>query len=129
MWQRIFSIIIKEFIQLRRDRRTMAMVVVIPVIQMSIFGYALGTDIKNVSLVVWDASNTVESRQLIESFRQTEFFSVNYYATDYDDITECIESGEARVALVIPPEYSKHLYRGETAPVERLPVSSHDASV
>ena len=118
MWQRIISIIIKEFIQLRRDRRTLAMVVGIPIIQMSIFGYALSTDIKNVSLVVWDASNTVESRELIESFRQTEFFSVNFYATDYDDITERIESGEAKVALVIPPEYSRSLHRGETAQVQ-----------
>jgi len=118
MWQRIISIILKEFIQLRRDRRTMAMIVVIPIIQMSLFGYALSTEIKNVSLVVWDASNTAESRELIESFDQTEFFSVNFYATDYDDITERIESGEAKTALVIPPEYSNHLHRGETAPVQ-----------
>ncbi|MEE9400249.1 MAG: ABC transporter permease, partial [Dehalococcoidales bacterium] len=118
MWQRIISIIIKELIQIRRERRTLAMIVGIPIIQMSIFGYALSTDIKNVSLVVWDASNTVESRELIESFRQTEFFSVNFYATGYDDITERIESGEAKVALVIPPEYSRHLYRGETVPVQ-----------
>jgi ABC-2 type transport system permease protein len=94
------------------------MVIGIPIIQMSIFGYALSTDIKNVPLVVWDASNTVESRELVESFGQTEFFSVNFYATDYDDVTERIESGEAKVALVIPPEYSHHLYRGETAPVQ-----------
>ncbi|MFC1904175.1 ABC transporter permease [Chloroflexota bacterium] len=118
MWQRIISIVVKEFIQLRRDRRTLAMVIGIPIIQMSIFGYALSTDIKNVSLVVWDASNTVESRQLIESFRQTEFFSVNYYATDYDDITKYIESSEAKTALVIPPEYSYHLHRGETAQIQ-----------
>ena len=120
MWQRIISIILKEFIQLRRDRRTMAMIMVIPMIQMGLFGYALSTDIKNVPLVIWDASNTVESRELIESFRQTEFFSVNFYATDYADITERIESGKAKVALVIPPEYSHHLHRGETAPVQFL---------
>ena len=118
MWQRIISIIVKEFIQLRRDRRTMAMIVVIPIIQMSIFGYALSTDIKDVSLVVWDASNTAESRELIESFRQTEFFSINYYATDYDGIAKRIESGDALTALVIPPKYSRNLHRGETAEVQ-----------
>ncbi len=118
MWQRIISIILKEFIQLKRDRRTMAMIVVIPIIQMSIFGYALSTDIKHVPLVVWDASNTPESRELIESFRQTEFFSVKFYATNYNDINERIESGDARVALVIPPEYSGHLHRGETTQVQ-----------
>lgn len=118
MWQRIISIIVKEFIQLRRDRRTVAMIVVIPIIQMSLFGYALSTDIKNVSTVVWDASNTPESRELIESFRQTEFFSINYYAIDYDDIARRIESGDAKTALVIPPEYSRNLHRRETAPVQ-----------
>jgi ABC-2 type transport system permease protein len=118
MWQRIMSMIVKEFIQLSRDRRTMAMIVAIPIIQMSIFGYAVASDIKDVSLVVWDASNTPESRELIESFRQTEFFSVNYYATDYDDITERVESGAAKTALVIPPEYSKNINRGGTAPVQ-----------
>lgn len=118
MWQRIISIIVKEFIQLRRDRRTMAMIVVIPIIEMSVFGYALGTDIKNVSMVVWDACNTAESRQLIESFRQTEFFSINFYATDYADITKRIDSGEAKVALVIPPDYSRHLQRKEPVAVQ-----------
>lgn len=118
MWQRITSILVKEFIQLRRDQRTLAMVIMIPVIQMGLFGYALGTDIKNVSLVVWDTSNTPESRELIESFHQTEFFSVNFYATDYVDISESIESGRAKVALVIPPEYALHLHRGETAQVQ-----------
>ncbi|MFH0769683.1 MAG: ABC transporter permease [Chloroflexota bacterium] len=118
MWQRIFSIIVKEFIQLRRDRRTLAMIVLIPIIEMSLFGYALSTDVKNIPLVVWDADNTQESRELIESFRQTEFFTVKFYATDYYDISQRIESGQARVALVIPPDYSRHLNRGETAQLQ-----------
>ncbi|MDD4859997.1 MAG: ABC transporter permease [Dehalococcoidales bacterium] len=120
MWQRIISIVLKEFIQLSRDRRTLAMIILIPIIQMSLFGYALSTDIKNVPMVVWDASNSRESRELIESFRQTEFFSVDFYAIDYADITERIESGEAKVALVIPLQYSEHLSRGETAQVQFL---------
>jgi len=118
MWRRIISIIIKEFIQLRRDRRSMAMVLVLPIIQMGILGYVVRTDIKDVSLVVWDACNTVESRELITSFQQTEFFLVNYYATDYDEIAQRIESGDAKAALVIPPEYSRAVNRGETAPVQ-----------
>ena len=118
MWQRIISVIVKEFIQLSRDRRSLAMITFLPLLQMCIFGYAVASDIKNVSLAVWDASNTAESRELIESFRQTEFFSVNYYVTDYDEITKRIESGDAKTALVIPPEYSYHLHRSETAQVQ-----------
>ena len=118
MWQRIMSITVKEFIQLSRDRRSMAMVILIPIIQMSIFGYALSTDIKNVSMVVWDANNTKESRELISSYDETEFFTVNYYATDYDDITKRIESGKAKVAMVIPSEYDELLHRGESASIQ-----------
>jgi len=100
--------------------RSMYMVIIIPIIQMSIFGYALSTDIKNISMVVWDACNTAESRELITSYEQTEFFAVKYYATDYNDITKRIESGKAKVALVIPPEYDKHLLRGESASIQFL---------
>ena len=118
MWQRMISIIVKEFIQLRRDRRSMAMVFALPIIQMCILGYVVRTDIKDVSLVVWDASNTVESRELVESFHHTEFFNVNYYALNYEEITMRIESGDAKGALVIPPDYSRNIHRGEPAPVQ-----------
>ncbi len=118
MWQRMLSVIIKEFIQLSRDRRSMAMVFALPLIQMCILGYVVRTDIKDVSLAVWDASNTAESRELIQSFDQTEFFNVNYYAFDYEEIASRIESGDAKGALVIPPEYSRNIHRGEPAPVQ-----------
>ena len=118
MWQRMLSVIVKEFIQLSRDRRSMAMIFALPIIQMGILGYVVRTDIENVSLVVWDASNTVESRELIQSFHHTEFFNVNYYAFDYEEIASRIESGDAKGALVIPPEYSRNINRGESAPVQ-----------
>ncbi len=99
MWQRILSVVIKEFIQLSRDRRSLAMVIMLPLIQMSIFGYAVGSDISNVSMVVWDASNTKESRELIDSFGHTDFFSVNYYAADYDEIARRIVVDREEVCL------------------------------
>ncbi len=120
MLQRILSVAIKEFIQLRRDRRTLAMVVVLPLIQLFLFGFALSTDIKNVPMAVWDTSNTVESRGLIQSFRNQEFFSINYYASSYDDIYSLLDSGAAKVALVIPPDFSTKLHRGEEAAVQFL---------
>ncbi len=118
MWQRIVSIIIKEFVQLRRDRRSLAMVLVLPIIQMCILGFVVRTDVEDVSLVVWDASNTVESRQLISSFHETEFFSVNYYGFNYEEIATRIESGDAKVALVIPPDYAHRLHRGDSTQVQ-----------
>ncbi len=118
MWQRIFSIIRKELIQITRDKRTLAIIMIMPIIQMALFGYVLSTDIKHISTVVWDASNTAESRDLIQSFRQTDSFSINYYARDYSEITQRIESGQAKAALVIPADYAEHLHRRETATVQ-----------
>jgi ABC-2 type transport system permease protein len=128
MIQRILSVAIKEFIQLRRDRRLLAMVVVIPVIQLIIFGYALSTDIKNVPTAIWDTSNTVESRELIETFRHQEFFSIEYYATSYDDIFNLLDSGNARAALVISADFARNLKRGETANIQFLVDGSDPAT-
>lgn len=120
MWQRIWSIAVKELIQLRRDRRSLAMVIVIPLVQLCIFGYALSTDVKNIPLALWDSSNTPESRELAQSFRQTGFFSIDYYGSSYDDVTALIDSNAAKVALIIPPDYSRKLNRGEQATVQLL---------
>ncbi len=118
MWQRINSIIIKELIHLKRDRRSLAMIILIPIIEICIFGYAFSTNITDVSLVIWDADNSPQSRNLIQSFEQTEFFQVKYYALDYEDITERIDSGDARAGLVIPPDYDKLIRNGQEASVQ-----------
>ncbi len=118
MWQRIISIIVKELIQLTRDKRTLVIILIMPIIQMVMFGYVFGTDIKHISMAIWDASNTAESRELVQSFSATDVLSVNYYARDYGEITSFIESGDAKIALVIPPDYALNLHRGETAAVQ-----------
>lgn len=118
MGQRILSIIWKEFIQLKRDRRTFAIIVFMPLVQLLIFGYALSTDVKHIPTVVWDASNTPQSRAFIEAFRQTEFFDVDYYVSNYAQVTDYIDGGLAQAALVIPANYANLLERKETASVQ-----------
>ena len=66
---RLLSIIRKEFIQIRRDVRTLAIIVVMPIMQLFLLGYAATTDVKNISLAVWDQNRTVLSRQLLDAFR------------------------------------------------------------
>jgi ABC-2 type transport system permease protein len=118
MWQRIFSIIVKECIEIGRDQRTLIIILAMPLIQMIMFGYVFGTDIKHTSMVIWDASNTAESRDLVQSFRETDALALNYYARNYADITRLIESNDAKIALVIPPDYATKLNRRETATVQ-----------
>ncbi len=118
MLQRILAICIKEFIQLRRDRRTLAMVVVIPLIQLILFGYALSSDIKNISLAVWDNSRSTESRELIQSFSNQDLFALKYYATSYQDIYNLMDASSISAALVIPADFATNLQAGKTAAVQ-----------
>ncbi len=118
MLQRISSIIVKEFIQLKRDRRTFAIIIFMPLVQLLIFGYALSTDVKHIPTAVWDASNTPQSREIIDAFRQTEFFDMDYYVANYSEVTRSIDSGDARAALVIPANYASLIDRHEPARVQ-----------
>lgn len=120
MRQRIASIVRKEFIQIRRDRRTLAMVLLMPLFQLLIFGYAIATDVRNVSTAIWDSSRTPESRALISSFEQSGYFTIRYLAESYADMTRLIDSGRAKVGLVIPADYATQLQRNETATVQLL---------
>lgn len=118
MLQRILSLTAKEFIQIRRDRRTLVMILIVPVIQLFIFGYALSTEVRNISTAVWDASHSRQSRDLIAAFRESAFFFFNYYAANYEEVAQHIESGRAKVALVIPPDYASRIEGDQTVSVQ-----------
>ncbi len=113
MNSRLMSIIRKEFIQIFRDPRTLAMVVVIPIMQLFLLGYAATTVISNISMAVWDQSQTVQSRELLDAFRGADYFEINYAVSSQDEYRALIEKGDARVALVIPPDYATRLLDGD----------------
>ena len=78
MNSRLFSIIRKEFIQILRDPRTLAMILFIPVMQLFLLGYAATTDVKNIPLAVYDQSRSPESRALLDAFRAADYFRIAY---------------------------------------------------
>ena len=106
---RIVSIIRKEFLQLFRDPRTLALAVVIPVVQLFLLGYAATSDVSNVSMAVWDQSQSPQSRQLLDAFRAADYFKINYSVGSESEYQKLIESGRARAALVIPADYAIRL--------------------
>lgn len=124
---RIYSIVRKEFVQLFRDPRTLALAVVIPIVQLFLLGYAATSDVKNISLAVWDQSKTTESRQLMDAFQASNYFKINYLVNSADEYQALIESGDARVALVIPPDYAQRLFDGNAKALMILDGS--DASI
>jgi len=109
---RIFSIIRKEFLQIFRDPRTLAMIIVMPIMQLFLLGYAATTDVKNISMTVWDQSKTPQSRALLDAFRAADYFVLDYSVESADEYQKLIESGDTRVVLVIPPDYDRRLIDG-----------------
>jgi ABC-2 type transport system permease protein len=120
MNRRLLAIIKKEFIQMSRDKLTLAMMIVLPFIQLLIFGYAINTDVKNLPMAVYDMSETEESRQLVQNFTNSKYFYVQSYINRYNDITYLIDSGKVKLGLIIDKDYAKDLKSGNSAKIQIL---------
>jgi ABC-2 type transport system permease protein len=117
---RLRSIVWKEFIQMRRDRATLALMLGIPVMQLAVFGYAIRQDVRNLPTVVYDAGRTQESRELVQQFGATGNFRIRGEVTSYAEAIRRVDSGRARAAIVIPEDYARRIKRGRSAPVQVL---------
>jgi len=113
MNSRLISIIRKEFIQIFRDPRTLVLIIVMPMIQLFLLGYAATTDVKNISLAVWDQSRSPQARALLDAFRSANYFSIEYFVGSDAEYRDLIESGDIRAALIIPPDYEQRLIEGK----------------
>ena len=110
---RLRSIIRKEFIQIFRDKRTLAIILIIPIMQLFLLGYAATNDIRNIPLVVFDQCRCAESRALLNAYNAADYFKLSQYAASEEEIRELIEAGTASAALIIPPDYNTRLVRGD----------------
>ncbi len=108
----ILNIIIKEFLQLKRDPRLLALVFFSPVIQLVLLGYAATLDVNNVSTAVFDQDKTITSRDFIEKFQRSGYFSIDSYVDDYKSVVNQIDKGKVLWALVIPNDFEKKIKRG-----------------
>jgi ABC-2 type transport system permease protein len=113
MNSRLFSIIRKEFIQIMRDRRTLIIILIIPIVQLFLLGYSATSDVKNVPLAVYDQCRCSESRSLLDAYRAANYFKLAYEAGSEDEIRSLIEQGKARAGIIIPPDYNARLAQGQ----------------
>ena len=114
---RLLSLIRKEFIQIVRDRRTLALTFAMPVVQLFLLGYAATTDVRNVPLAVLDQDRSPASRALLEAYRAADYFQLEYEADSESGLRELIDRGAARAGLIIPPDYGQQIAGGQTAEV------------
>lgn len=112
MRSRLVSLMRKEFLQALRDRRTIVSILVMPILQLFLLGYAAATDVKNIPLAVWDQSQSLQSRALLDAFRAADYFRIAYVVGSQNEIQTLIEEGNVRAALIIPPDYDHRLAEG-----------------
>jgi ABC-2 type transport system permease protein len=118
MLARLKQMLIKEFIQVFRDKRTRFVLFGPPLIQMLVFGYAATFEIHHVPTVVLDLDQSQESRELVSRFSSSPYFDVQRQLTDYRQIGDLIDRGEATVGLRINPGFAQNLRKGQTAPLQ-----------
>lgn len=118
MRRRLTAIIIKEFLQLLRDPRTLIMALIMPVVMLLLFGYAITTDVENLPTVVFDQSQSQESRALVRRFANSRYFAIIGPVGSLADIEREIDYARARVGIVIPPDYADAIQSGRTARVQ-----------
>lgn len=111
--QRIAALVLKESIQLLRDRRTLMMIFGLPLIELFLFGYAVSLTVYHIPTVVVDQSREPKSREYVQALVNSQYFDVVQYMQNEDELRQAMDAGEAKAGLVIPPGFSADLERGQ----------------
>ncbi len=117
MNSRLSSLIRKEFIQILRDPRTLVLVLIMPVMQLFLLGYAATNDVRNVPLAVFDQDRGPATRTLLDAYRAADYFRLAYEVDSEEELRSLIDEGKARAGLIIPPDYTKRIRAGEEVQV------------
>jgi ABC-2 type transport system permease protein len=120
MITRIRPVVRKEFRQISRDKRSLGVILFIPLFLLVMFGYAISLDVRNIPTGVMDLENSKESRAFLQVFENSEYFDVREYLHSYSQIDELLKGGEIKVALVIPRDFTRKLWRDKTCEVQML---------
>ncbi|EKF74387.1 ABC transporter [Alcanivorax hongdengensis A-11-3] len=109
--RRLLAVVFKEISQLRRDRLTYAMIIGIPTMQLILFGYAINLDVRGLPAAVVDQAQTSHSRQLLDELRQSQVLDFRDTLPTPASANRALESGDVKVAVVIPADFEQRLAR------------------
>jgi ABC-2 type transport system permease protein len=116
MWRsvtRLAALIRKEMIQVFRDRRTLAFIFVLPMVELFLFAYAIRLTVEHLPTVVADMSQDVQSRALLDALVESKYFDIHGYVASQEDVVRALDSNQAKVGIVIPPNLSEQVARGD----------------
>ena len=110
-WSRWIGIIVKEFIQLKRDRLTFGMIIGIPVLQLILFGYAINADPKRLPTAVLAADSSPYSRTLLAAMQTSGYFRIDRNVRDESELEDLLAHGRVQFAITIPENFGRKLVR------------------
>lgn len=116
--RRLLTVTRKEFIHIKRDKPSLAISFLMPILMLLLFGFAVNTDVNNVNLGVYDGSKTSMSRELIASFSNAYYFNTYASTTSEKELEDLIKGGTVKVGLVIPHDFMATIKRGENTRVQ-----------
>lgn len=119
-WKRLLTITKKEFIHIRRDKASLVIALMMPIMMLLLFGFAVNTDVSNVDLAVYDGSKTLESRELVSKFTNSYYFKLYGSMDSSEEVEKYISMGKVKVGLIIPSNYTKNLRRNSETEVQVL---------
>ncbi len=111
-WQRLIAIIKKEFIQLKRDRGTLGMIIMLPIIQLLLFGYAINTDPKNLPTAIISEDNTFLTRSIVAGLQNSEYFRVTHHISSDKQGNKLLKQGKVFFVISIPDNFTQNVIRG-----------------
>jgi ABC-2 type transport system permease protein len=117
MLRRLLSLIRKEFIQIVRDPRTLAITFIMPVAMLFLLGYAATNDVRNIALAVFDQDQSPASRRLLEAYKQADYFQIAYVVSSEEEMRVLLDNNSARAGIIIPPGYGSNINGWRSAQV------------
>ena len=118
--RRMTAVAKKEAREILRDPITLGIAILLPVIMMFLFAYAITLDVREIRMVVFDQDRSAESREYVSSFLQSGYFQLLAYASHSKDVERLLDRGAVRMALIIPPDFSRRLRQGLPSEVQTL---------
>ena len=119
-WLRIRELVRKEFIQLFRDKKNRPLLIISPLIQLIVFGYVVTTDVRDIRVAMLDQSRTPESRRLIDTIDGNKTFRITHYIARPEDLDQLLLRRKVDLGVVIPPDFSSKIHKGDTADIQIL---------
>ena len=123
---RLLAVASKEILQILRDSRSLIIVLIMPVILVLLFGYGVSLDLKHLPIYVYDRDGSQQSQDLLKRFQASDYFEIVHVANSYAELPRALDNGDAKMAVVIPWDFSNRLHDGRPVQVQALVDATDD---